>query len=58
MGAVIWAASVVFVPMWTTGALEALGLLLLVLLGAATYFGLGALIGAFKLSDFRAAVKR
>jgi putative peptidoglycan lipid II flippase len=38
--------------------LRYLALAALVLLGALSYFGIGTLIGAFRISDFRAALRR
>ncbi|MEZ5687033.1 MAG: polysaccharide biosynthesis C-terminal domain-containing protein, partial [Paracoccaceae bacterium] len=58
MGAVLWAAA------WALeGALQAPGLRYLALtglivLGIVTYFGAGGLIGAFRMADFKSALKR
>ena len=58
MGAALWGAA------WALeGALQAPGLRYLALagligLGIVAYFGAGALIGAFRLADFRSALKR
>ena len=58
MGAVVWAGALVFGTLWTTPGMKALGLLCIVTLGMVSYFALATLVGAFKLSDFRAAAKR
>jgi putative peptidoglycan lipid II flippase len=41
-----------------TSGVRYLALLALVLLGSVSYFLAGGLIGAFKLSDFRSALRR
>lgn len=57
MGVCIWLAA-----RGLDGALHGpgrvLALLVLVAFGMASYFGIGALIGAFRISDFRAAMRR
>lgn len=57
MGAVVWLST-----QWLDTALHSdgrgLALLLVVLIGAATYFGIGGLIGAFRVSDFKSALRR
>ncbi len=58
MGACLWLAMLALgpalaLPGWRYAALAAL-----VLTGIVTYFGLGTLFGAFRLSDFRAALRR
>lgn len=58
MGAVVWLAQIPLAPMIEAAGWRYLGVLLLVAIGVVSYFGLGALIGAFKLSDFTAAMKR
>ncbi len=58
MGVVLWVGQfAIFAPLAPAGH-DTLALVLLVLLGAVTYFGIGHLIGAFKLSEFRRAVRR
>ena len=58
MGAVLWLVALALGPMFTTPGWRALALVLLVGLGAASYFAIGHLIHAFRLSDFRSAMKR
>ena len=58
MGAVLWAAHLLLAPMLATAGWRYLGLALLVTAGAVGYFAAGALVGAFRLSDFTGAVKR
>ncbi len=53
MGAVLFGMVIVLGPMLGSNGWRYLGLALLVAAGIASYFGLGALVGAFKLSDFR-----
>lgn len=58
MGAVLWFSAMMLatwlvMPGWRYAALA-----VLVGLGAASYFGIGALIGAFRGADFRAALRR
>lgn len=57
MGLCLWLAAQVLGPM-LYGPGRGLALLILVGAGIVSYFGLGALIGAFRLSDFRAAMRR
>ena len=53
MGLVLWVGQLVLGPMLGTEGWRYLGLGLLVTSGIVSYFALGSLIGAFKLSDFR-----
>ena len=57
MGLCLWFGAQALEP-WLYGSGRVLALLVLVVLGAVSYFGLGALIGAFRLSDFRSAMRR
>ncbi len=57
MGAVLYGAALAMAP-WLAGPGRGLALALLVLIGMLVYFGGGALLGAFRLSDFRGAVRR
>ena len=56
MGAAVWALAILLGPLFASAG--PLALALLVGGGAAAYGALGALLGAFRLSDFRAAVRR
>lgn len=58
MGVVLIAAQLVLNPMFVAGAWRYLALILLVLVGLFSYFGIGQLIGAFNISDFRRSVRR
>lgn len=58
MGVVLWffniqLSTLLSVPWW-----RGLGLLILVSIGAAAYFGSGQMLGAFKLSEFKSAMRR
>lgn len=58
MGAATWAAALWLAPWLTTGGWRYLALAALVGLGIVVYFGAGALLGAFRLSDFTALRRR
>ncbi|MFN3936214.1 MAG: murein biosynthesis integral membrane protein MurJ [Gemmobacter sp.] len=58
MGVVLFWVSVGLGPALGTGGLRYAALGALVLIGAATYFAAGFLIGAFRRDDFRAALRR
>lgn len=58
MGVCLIAAQVALGPVLALEAWRILALALLVSLGIASYFGIGAGIGAFAMSDFRSAVRR
>ena len=57
MGLCLWLAARALAPM-LYGPGRSLALLALVMAGIVSYFGRGAMIGAFRLSDFRAAMRR
>lgn len=57
MGGVVWALANALAPR-LDGEGRTLALLVLVVGGLGSYFGVGALIGAFRLADFRAAMRR
>lgn len=58
MGAVLWVGQpLLFAPLAPSGH-DTLALVLLVLLGMISYFGIGHLIGAFKVSELRGALRR
>lgn len=57
MGGVIWAAAWALAPMLDSGA-RVLVLLFLVALGIVSYFGAGHVIGAFRLAEFKSAMRR
>ncbi|MCF6314950.1 MAG: murein biosynthesis integral membrane protein MurJ [Marinosulfonomonas sp.] len=58
MGVALLATQLVLNPMFAAGAWRYLALALLVTIGALSYFGIGQLLGAFKLSDFRRSMRR
>lgn len=58
MGGVLWAAAGVLAPWLQAGTIRYGALAVLILIGMTTYFGLGHLVGAFRLSEFRAALRR
>ncbi|MCA0919425.1 murein biosynthesis integral membrane protein MurJ [Pseudooceanicola nanhaiensis] len=58
MGAALWPGYMVLHGWLNTPGLRYLGVLLLILWGSVVYFAAGQLIGAFRLKDFRAAVRR
>ncbi len=58
MGVALWAAVLVLGPMLQMAGWRYLALAVLVGIGAAVYFGIGQMIGAFRLSEFRRAMRR
>lgn len=58
MGAVLWATAWALGPLLAAGGLRYIALLILITVGIVSYFGIGALIGAFRLSDFKQAMRR
>ncbi|PWE26562.1 murein biosynthesis integral membrane protein MurJ [Pararhodobacter marinus] len=58
MGAAVWGVIQLLDPMLQMQGWRYLAVLAMVLSGIVVYFGVGALIGAFRLSDFRSAMKR
>jgi putative peptidoglycan lipid II flippase len=58
MGVVLWWVTVLLTPFLGTPGMRSPALLLLILSGIASYFGAGFLIGAFRMADFRAALRR
>ena len=58
MGICLWAAMAVLMPFLGTPGLRYPALALLIVLGMVSYFGTGQLIGAFRLSEFKSALKR
>ncbi len=58
MGAVAWLSALWMSPILMMPGLRWLGLLALIGLSGISYFGLGHLIGAFRLGEFRAAFRR
>ncbi|SEQ11777.1 murein biosynthesis integral membrane protein MurJ [Thalassovita taeanensis] len=58
MGVVLWAAMALLTPFLGMDGLRYLALLVLILAGIISYFGIGQLIGAFRLSEFKRALRR
>ena len=58
MGGVLYFANINLQPFLGIPWWRALALLVLVMIGAFSYFGIGQLIGAFRLSEFKAAMRR
>ena len=58
MGAVLWTANLALAPMFVAGGAEILALVLLIGIGMVSYFGLGQLIGAFRLAEIARAFRR
>ena len=53
MGLILLVAATVMKPFFGVATVRYLALLILVLIGIVSYFGIGHLLGAFKLSEFR-----
>ncbi|UWR22105.1 murein biosynthesis integral membrane protein MurJ [Sulfitobacter sp. S190] len=58
MGAALWFVNLQLTDLLALAWWRGLGLLLLLSVGAAVYFGAGQAMGAFRLADFRKAVRR
>ena len=58
MGVVLWLYAAVFADALRTDGLRYLALLGLVGLGIVTYFGSAQLLGGFRLSELRGAMRR
>lgn len=58
MGAALWFANLQLGPLLIVPWWRGLGLLILMGIGAVAYFGAGQMLGAFKLSEFKAAMRR
>ena len=58
MGCCLWAGAILLGPALGTPGLRYAALAGLVATGIFTYFGFGTLLGAFRLADFRAALRR
>ena len=58
MGGCLWLGQIVLGPFLGLPGLRYAALAALIGIGCVSYFGLGALVGAFKLSDFRSALRR
>ncbi len=58
MGVALWISNLMMQPLLGQPWWRGIGLLLLMAIAALTYFGSGQLIGAFKLGEFKRALKR
>ena len=58
MGVIVWGMHVLLTPFFGMAGLRWLALLGVILAGIISYFGVGHLIGAFRLSEFRSAMRR
>jgi putative peptidoglycan lipid II flippase len=58
MGAALYLANITLQPFLGLPWWRGLALLVLILIGAFSYFGIGHLIGAFRMGEFKAAVRR
>ena len=57
MGVLTWGAAYALAPMLDSGA-RVIALLILVVIGIVSYFGVGHVIGAFRLAEFKRAMRR
>ena len=58
MGVILYLSAIFMTPFFAPGGLRFVALLVLVLVGIVSYFGIGHLIGAFRLSEFRNNMRR
>jgi len=58
MGTVLWGTAQIMTPYLAIDGLRYLALLALVVVGIISYFSIGTLIGAFRLADFKANMRR
>ena len=58
MGMCLFLAEMLLETLWGMPGIKYLALLLLIAIGAVSYFAFGALLGAFRVSDFRTALRR
>lgn len=58
MGGALWLGNAALQPFLGLDWWRGLALLALILIGAVSYFGVGQLIGAFRLSEFRRSLRR
>lgn len=58
MGLCLWVANVLLTPALGMGGYRYIALFVLLAVGAISYFGAGQMLGAFKLSEFKSAVRR
>ncbi len=58
MGVILWGAGAAMTPFFGMATIRYAALALLVGIGIGSYFGIGQLIGAFKLREFKQALRR
>ena len=58
MGVVLWITNLALSPLFIAGGWRYLALTLLVVISVLAYFGLGQLFGAFRLAEFKSALRR
>ncbi len=58
MGVILWIANAIMTPFFGMSTIRYAALALLVGIGIGSYFGIGQVIGAFKLHEFRQALRR
>ena len=58
MGVVLWVLWMLLGPMLGIPGLRWIALLVLIVLGSLSYFGIGQMIGAFRVSELRASLRR
>jgi putative peptidoglycan lipid II flippase len=58
MGGALWLGNVALQPLLGQAWWRGIGLLILIMIAAISYFGFGQLIGAFKLGEFKRTLKR
>ena len=58
MGVILWVLWILMGPLFGLGGVRWIALLALIVLGALSYFGIGQLIGAFRISELRGALRR
>jgi len=58
MGVTLWSSNVALQPFLGLAWWRGMALLILIAIGAVTYFGIGHLIGAFRIGEFRHALRR
>ncbi len=58
MGAVLWAANLMLLPMLAAPGLRVLGLSILIGAGVIAYFSSGTLIGAFSIAELKSSLRR
>ncbi len=58
MGAILWALALVLAPWLYSATVRYPALALLVVIGIVSYFAIGQLVGAFRLTEFKSALRR